>query len=133
MSIGLPSLIPNDLPDARRVIHRERRALPVAVCHVVTFTFKPGTCEEAIHELALALDGLASSSNALSYFHGRDLRYRRENADYAVAAVFESADAFATYLNSPEHLRIVRDHVAPYLQSRSGAQFPIEASARMQC
>lgn len=104
-----------------------------AVCHVVTFTLKPGTPEDAISKLASALDDLAGRSSALSYFHGRDLRFREGNADYAVTAVFKSEDAFAQYMTSPEHLSVVRDLVAPHLESRSAVQFAIASPHSLQC
>ncbi len=105
----------------------------MAICHIVTFTFKPETPTEAISEIACALDDLASRSNALEYLHGRDLRYREGNADYGVSAVFESHDELGAYMSSPEHLRIVRELVAPHLESRAAVQFAIADPGCLRC
>ncbi|KHO21664.1 Dabb family protein [Mycolicibacterium setense] len=97
----------------------------MSVCHVVTFTFKPGTPDAAIAKLGAALDGLAIRSGATSYRHGRDLQRRVGNADYSVTALFDDYDSFTTYLESPEHLGIVSELLAPHLESRSAVQFAV--------
>ena len=97
------------------------------LCHLVTFTFKPGTPAAAIAELASALDELAARGPALAYHHGGDLKIREGNADYAVTAVFKDPDALQAYLSSPEHLHIVNDLLTPHLQSRSAVQFDVRS------
>lgn len=97
----------------------------MSVCHVVTFTFKPGTSDDAIAKLGVALDDLAANAGAISYRHGRDLKRRDGNADYAVTAVFDDYDRFHAYLTSPQHLGIVSDLLDPHLQSRSAVQFTV--------
>jgi hypothetical protein len=105
----------------------------MALCHIVTFTFKPDTPTEAITELSSALDDLANRSKAISYRHGRDLGLRDGNADYAVTAVFRDADQYAAYMTSPEHRRVVHDLVAPHLECRSAAQFSITDADLLRC
>lgn len=95
------------------------------VGHVVTFNFKANTQPEAILALGAALDELASETAALSYHHGADLKIRQGNADYSVAATFEDEDAFLAYITSAHHLQIVRELLAPHLESRSAVQFAI--------
>ena len=93
--------------------------------HVVTFNFKTNTQPEDILALGAALDELASETAALSYYHGADLNIRQGNADYSVTATFEDEDAFSAYITSAHHLEIVRELLAPHLESRSAVQFAI--------
>ena len=95
------------------------------VGHVVTFTFKANAQPEAILALGSALDELALETAALSYHHGADLNIRQGNADYSVAATFADEDAFSAYITSAHHLLIVRELLAPHLESRSAMQFAI--------
>lgn len=99
----------------------------MAVCHVVTFTFKDGTPDGAVGKLAAALDDLAVTSDAISYRHGCDLQRREGNADYAVTAVFADYDAFTAYFTSPAHLLVVSELLSPHLESRSAVQFAVDA------
>lgn len=96
------------------------------VGHVVTFTFKPDTPDKAIAALSAGLDELASEIVALSYHHGPDLSLRRGNSDYAVTAIFGDEAAFAAYIGSQTHLRIVDTLLTPHLQSRSAVQFAVD-------
>ena len=99
------------------------------VCHVVTFTFKADTPDEAIGKFGAALDDLATTSDAMSYRHGRDLHRREGNADYSITAVFADYDAFTTYMTSSGHLSIVSDLLSPHLESRSAVQFAVDSDA----
>jgi Stress responsive A/B Barrel Domain len=93
------------------------------VMHVVTFTFHPGAADTVIGDLAAALDEFAPQSKAVWYQHGRDMRLREANADYAVAAVFADAATFQAYMASPQHQRIISELLTPHLQARSAVQF----------
>jgi hypothetical protein len=95
------------------------------VIHVVTFTFAPGVADEAMADLGAALDDFAPRTGAIRYYHGPDIGMRDGNAHYAVTAVFEGRNAFLDYISDPEHLRIIRDKVAPHLRSRSAVQFDV--------
>jgi quinol monooxygenase YgiN len=97
----------------------------MSVVHVVTFTFHPDAADTVVDELAAALDDIAPQSKALWYRHGRNLRVREGNADYAVTAVFRDAEAFRAYMASPQHQRIISELVRPHLQARSAVQFVV--------
>ena len=95
----------------------------MAIVHIVAMTFQPDTTDTVITTLAAALDELALQSGAVAYRHGRDLRIRDGNADYAITAVFEDERAFRAYMASPQHQRLISELVTPHLQGRSTVQF----------
>ena len=95
------------------------------VVHVVTFTFAADILEEVTGALSAALDDLAPNTNAQFYQHGPDIGIRNGNAHYAVTAIFADRYAFQTYVDSAEHQQLIRDHVKPYLQSRSAVQYEL--------
>ena len=92
--------------------------------HVVAFRFKPEASQAQIDLLAAELVNFASRLDGLvSYACGPDLRLREGNDDFAIAAVFESAVSLTAYLNHPDHLRIVAEHVATLVDEKHSAQF----------
>lgn len=93
------------------------------VVHVVTFTFRHSDADVVTAQLAAALDNFAPQSQAMWFQHGRDLRIRDGNADYAVTAVFADEETFGAYLANPQHQRIISELVAPHLEARSAVQF----------
>jgi hypothetical protein len=95
------------------------------VVHVVTFTFAADILEQVTGTLRAALDDLAPKANALFYQHGPDIRIRAGNAHYAVTAIFADRQTFQAYVDSAEHQQLIRDHVRPYLQSRSAVQYDL--------
>ena len=97
----------------------------MSVCHVVTFTFKPETADEAVATFAQGLDHLAERLKLNSFRHGRDLGLHNGNADYAVVAEFDDEAEFAAYLSSPSHQQLIRELLLPHLQTRSAVQFVI--------
>ena len=93
------------------------------ITHVVTLTFKAGTPQQRIAELATELGTLRRHISAIDFAHGRDMSIRDNNADYAITAMFASHDDFLEYMDFPMHQRIIRELVAPNLRSRSAVQF----------
>lgn len=92
--------------------------------HVVAFRFKPEASQAQVDRLSSDLVDFASRLDGLvSYACGADLRLRQGNDDFAIAAVFDSAASLTTYLNHPEHLRIVKEHVATLVDEKHSAQF----------
>ena len=51
------------------------------------------------------------------------LGHNESNADFAIAAVFDSMDALAAYSGHPEHHAIIQELISPYLTARSATQF----------
>ncbi len=99
------------------------------VVHVVTFTFAADNLEQVTDTLSAALDALAPKANALFYQRGPDIGIRDGNAHYAVTAIFADRHIFQAYVDSAEHQQLIRDHVKPYLQSRSAVQYDIADTA----
>ena len=92
--------------------------------HVVAFRFKQDVSEADVRALRADLVGLAARLEGLaSYACGSDLGIRDGNADFAVAAAFETREALQGYLTHPEHLAIVERYVVPMVEQRHGAQF----------
>ncbi len=92
--------------------------------HVVTFTFRPGVTSADAFALAEELRELAETLPGLrSYACGPDLGRREGNADFAVAAIFDTENALLNYLNHPEHKDIIARHVPAMVAERHGVQF----------
>lgn len=92
--------------------------------HVAAFTFKPTVTPEDIDNLTRDLQALAADlEGVVSYACGSDLRLREGSDSYAVAAVFDSADALTSYLNDPRHLEIVRTQVRAMVGEKHSVQF----------
>jgi len=99
------------------------------ILHIVTFGWCEGTTDDQVSELADALDALVPLVPQLrSYRHGPDLRLRKGNADYAVAATLGTAEQLPDYLEHPEHLRIVRETLTPMLAQRQAVQIAVPAA-----
>jgi hypothetical protein len=94
--------------------------------HVVTFRWQPDATEEqkqrVIDELA-ALPPLMSG--LVSFSLGADLGLVDGNADFALTADFDDADAYLAYRNHPEHQAVLQRTINPIVAQRAGAQFEI--------
>ena len=94
------------------------------ITHLVIFSWKAGVTDEqadAFHrELALMTSKVSSIA---SIQHGRDLRFRDGNADYAIIETFVDRAAWDDYQADPVHKEFIRDFVAPIMASRITIQF----------
>jgi hypothetical protein len=94
------------------------------VTHIVIFTWIAEATEAQIAALAEALTGLANELAALVKIrHGRDLKFRDGNGDYALVATFADRAAWDSYQAHPSHKAFVRDFVTPLQASRLTIQF----------
>lgn len=94
------------------------------VTHVVIFTWIAGVTEEQVMAFRRALDSLAVELREIATIqHGRDLKFRDGNGDYALVATFHDRAAWDAYQAHPKHKAFVRDFVAPLLASRITIQF----------
>ena len=94
--------------------------------HVVMFRWKAGVTAADVEAIAAALSGLPGRiAEIRSFEHGPDLHAVDGNADYAVAAVFDSIDDFLTYRNHPAHMAFLTDVLAPRLEQRLAVQFDV--------
>jgi hypothetical protein len=92
--------------------------------HVVTFQLKPDAPAGQFDEIAAALGALAADlPEARSFAVGSDLGLREGNASFAVVATFDDVDAYRVYAEHPEHQRIIKELIAPHIESRQPVQF----------
>ena len=98
----------------------------MTVTHVVTFTWTEDTSAETVGEITAALRAFVADGELAglrSWECGEDAGFAETNADYAVVAVFDDADGYTAYRDHPEHRRIIDEHIAPRIASRSAVQF----------
>jgi hypothetical protein len=100
------------------------------IMHVAVFTWREGTTPEDIAKVEAALAGMPSVVPALQeYYFGADLGVRPGTADFAVIAVLEQAE-LNSYLDHPEHQRVVREVISPLLSTRTALQLVREDRVR---
>jgi antibiotic biosynthesis monooxygenase (ABM) superfamily enzyme len=92
--------------------------------HVVTFTLKPDAPADQVERIAEAVNALAATlPEVKSMAVGRDLALRDGNASFALAAQFDDVEGFKVYADHPEHIRVIKELIGPFIESRSPAQF----------
>jgi len=94
--------------------------------HLATFTWRPDVTND---DVVAVLEGLSSLPDQIpelrSYSFGPDLGLRDGNADFAVAAVLESPETLPSYLDHPEHMRILKEIIAPLIATRQAVQIEL--------
>jgi hypothetical protein len=94
--------------------------------HVVTFRWQPDATEEQKRQAA---DGLATlpplMEGLVSFNFGTDLGLVEGNADFALTADFDDAQAYLAYRNHPAHQAVLQRSINPIVAERMGAQFEI--------
>lgn len=99
------------------------------ILHLATFGWRPGVSNDDVVAVSEALSSLPDQiPELLSYRFGPDLGLREGNAAFAVAAVLESPEALSAYLDHPEHLRIVKEFIAPLIATRQTVQIEISGT-----
>ena len=93
--------------------------------HVVLFTWKPGATEEQKQRVPAELSQLpAKIPGVRGYWYGPDAALAPSgNADYALTADFDDADAYLAYRTHPAHVEFVEQTINPILAQRVSAQF----------
>ncbi len=98
------------------------------IMHLVTFTWRPDVTNDDVVAVIEGLTSLqAQIPELLSYSFGPDLGLREGNADFAVAAVLDSPESLPAYLDHPEHVRILKEFIAPLIASRQAVQIEVPA------
>lgn len=94
------------------------------VTHVALFTWKPGTTDQQVDEVAealRALPGLIADIRAFRF--GIDAGVSAGNDRFAVVAEFDDLEAYRRYAEDPRHLEVVERLVKPILGTRHAVQF----------
>lgn len=94
--------------------------------HVVTFRWRSEATDEQKRQVAAELATLPPLMTGLVSFHcGADQGLVAGNADFAVTADFEDADAYLAYRSHPAHLAVMERAISPILEQRTGLQIEI--------
>jgi Stress responsive A/B Barrel Domain len=92
--------------------------------HVVTFHLKPDAPADQVERINEAVQALGATLPALrSVAVGSDLALREGNASFAIVAQFDDVEGFQTYADHPEHVRIIKELIGPFIESRHPVQF----------
>jgi hypothetical protein len=93
---------------------------------MIGLTFRSGTPASALDEVVAALRTLPGVIPEIRRFDvGPDLGLADGNADVALVADFDDADAWRRYQEHPEHVRVIAEHVRPILEHRVACQFEV--------
>lgn len=92
--------------------------------HVVTFQLSSDAPAGQAERICEAIDALAATlPEVRSAATGVDLGLREGNASLAVVLTFDDVESFGVYADHPEHQRIIREMIAPHIDSRQPVQF----------
>lgn len=58
-----------------------------------------------------------------AYRFGEDAGLNQDNFDFVVTADFDDSDSYVTYRDHPEHQKLVKDLLAPFVVARAAVQF----------
>jgi len=95
--------------------------------HIVLCTWKPDTTDEQKDLLASELSELSKTVPGIRAYHfGADAGLvAAGNADFALTADFDDADAYLVYRNHPAHQEVLGKFFNPILERRMAAQLEI--------
>lgn len=91
--------------------------------HIGMLTLQDGVTEEQRDAITVALRALVGTIPGLvSARTGTDLGVADTNADLIFVMEFDSREAWEAYRTHEAHVAVIRDHIAPVLQSKSFVQ-----------
>ncbi|MGY1711217.1 Dabb family protein [Geodermatophilus sp. SYSU D00758] len=94
--------------------------------HVVLFTWSDAADEERRATTLAALRRLPEEVGGMTSFAvGPDAGLREGNAHTALVADFPDAAAWRRYAEDPVHLRVIEEHVTPWLATRTAVQYEV--------
>ncbi|HEX9033529.1 MAG TPA: Dabb family protein [Streptosporangiaceae bacterium] len=94
--------------------------------HVVVISWLPGATQEQRQRVSDELATLPPLMAGLrSYTFGPDEGMAPANADFAIVADFEDADAYLAYRDHPAHVAVVTGAIAPVSAQRTAVQFEV--------
>lgn len=95
--------------------------------HIVLFTWKADATDQQKELVASELAVLPKTVPGIRAYHfGADAGLvTAGNADFALTADFDDADAYLAYRNHPAHLEVLDNTIKPILERRMAAQLEI--------
>lgn len=92
--------------------------------HIVLFTWKAETTDEQKDRVASELSMLSRTVPGIRAYHfGADAGLvAAGNADFALTADFDDADAYLVYRSHPAHIEVLDKTISPILERRVAAQ-----------
>jgi len=86
--------------------------------HIVLFKLKPGADTTAIENMCTALEDLKHRIPQVIEIHARpNFSERRQGYDIMLTSRFKNKEDLRIYADHPEHLRVVKELVAPIRES----------------
>jgi hypothetical protein len=96
------------------------------VTHVALFTWKPGTSDAQVQELADALTVLPGHIPEIRSFRlGPDAGVAVGNDRFAVVAEFDDLEAYKRYASDPRHRDVIDRLLKPLLGTRHAVQLDL--------
>ena len=84
------------------------------------------TDEATTEQIGSVIDGLrglpARIPEIRRYDVGTDLELREGTFDLAITAEFDDKNGWRTYVDHPDHLAVINDHIKPILVNRAAVQ-----------
>jgi len=94
--------------------------------HVAMFSWIPEATAEQKQRVAAELAALPPLMRGLrGYLFGADAHLVEGNADFAVVADFEDAEAYLAYRHHPAHVEVVNRAIQPIARQRTTIQIEI--------
>jgi Stress responsive A/B Barrel Domain len=99
------------------------------ILHLAVFRWKEGVTAGDVAHLCEELAAFRTRIDCIVDYHfGPDLGLRQGNADFGVAALVESPEAIAEYLDHPAHKELFSQVIAPMCESRTAVQIEVARS-----
>ncbi len=92
--------------------------------HIVLLTLKPETSDAQRQAIVDGLRTLPDTVGSIrSYSCGLDARIAEGNSDVCAVGDFDDEAGYLEYRDHPAHRKVIAEHIAPVLASRSAIQY----------
>jgi len=96
------------------------------IAHLATFTFRDDVTDAEIDALAEDLRVMAAGLSSIRrYLCGRNLGLRPNGAHFGVIALVDDQAGLDAYLDSPSHVELVAQSIAPLVVARHALQLEL--------
>ncbi|WP_195210327.1 Dabb family protein [Actinomarinicola tropica] len=94
--------------------------------HCVLLRIAEGTDPEVVERIVEALRTLPARIPSIrTYEVGVDLGWRDGNAEIGIVAGFDDQEGWRAYVDHPDHVAVIEQHIAPVVTSRQAVQFQV--------